>query len=76
MQVANGIEIKKLERAYPARFDALKRFERFMIENHKQLPDEFFYQWGYVFDFEKKCVIDIVKFPNYFTKQIKKIING
>lgn len=61
LELVEGKDYKALENAFPARAEAIKRFKEHMANDPKQIVDEFFFQWGFMFDFEKQIVIDLNK---------------
>lgn len=61
LELVKGKDYKALENAFPARAEAIKRFKEHMANDPKQIVDEFFFQWGFMFDFEKQIVIDLNK---------------
>ena len=61
LEYAKGNDLKALEVAFPARSAALKQFKQHMQTDPKQIVDEFFYNWGFMYDFDKKKVTDLLK---------------
>ena len=61
LELVKGEDYKALERAFPARAEALKKFKEHMNTDPKQLVDEFFYKWGFMFDFTNNKVVDLEK---------------
>ena len=61
LELVKGEDYKTLERAFPARAEALKRFKEHMATDPKQIVDEFFFKWGFMYDFERMKVVDLEK---------------